>query len=125
MKIAVTTEGNEIFQHFGKCKTFSVYSVENGKVRGMELLNAEQNGHSALAGFLRGAGVDVVICGGIGDGAKNMLAQAGIQLVSGIEGDIDSAVTAYLAGGLSDNGGSCTHHAHEEEHSCSCEHHCN
>ena len=122
MKIAVTTEGNEIFQHFGQCKTFSVYSVQDGKVQGMTLLDTAQHGHSALADFLTNAGVNVVICGGIGDGAKRMLSQAGIQLLSGIDGSIDSAVQSYLAGSLSDNGGRCSHHDHEEEHSCSCGH---
>lgn len=62
-----------------------------------------------------------MICGGIGDGAKQKLSENGIQLVSGIEGNIDSAVTAYLSGNLSDRNGSCGHGSHE--HNGDCENH--
>lgn len=125
MKIAVATEGNQIFQHFGKCPTFTVYTTENGEITGKELIDASQNGHAALTGFLKGAGADTVICGGIGEGARNMLDSAGIKLVSGVEGNIDDAVSAFLTGTLLDQGGSCTHHDHEEGHSCNCKNHCN
>lgn len=124
MKIAVTTEGNQIFQHFGKCPTFTVFIIENGKIAGKELIDASENGHAALTGFLKGAGVDTVICGGIGGGARNMLSSAGIKLISGVDGNIEDAVSAYIAGALTDQGGSCDHHDHEEGHSCNCENHC-
>jgi predicted Fe-Mo cluster-binding NifX family protein len=122
MKIAVTTQGDQIFQHFGQCLTFTVFSVENGVIKDRTAIDASQNGHSALAGFLKGAGVDVVICGGIGDGAKKML--AGLELISGVEGNIDDAVSAYLSGRLNDQGGSCSHEDHDHAHTCSCENHC-
>lgn len=124
MKIAVTTQGEQVFAHFGKCPSFSVFSVENGNIRSKEILDAGGNGHAALGGFLKSAGVDVVICGGIGDGAKNMLASEGIELISGVEGRIDDAVHAYLAGNLTDQSGACSHEGHEEAHDCSCENHC-
>jgi Uncharacterized conserved protein len=122
MKIAVTTQDGRIFQHFGKCPTFTVYAEENGAITGEKLLDAAGNGHAALSGFLQSEGVDVVICGGIGDGAKAMLSAAGIRLVSGIEGGVREAAEAYLSGSLRDQGGSC---AHEDRHEdCSCENHC-
>ena len=124
MKIAVTTEGDQIFQHFGQCRSFTVYRVEGGAVREKSTIDASQNGHAALAGFLRDAGADVVFCGGIGDGAKRMLASAGIELISGLEGKINDAVSAYLAGKLADQGGSCAREGHEQNHHCSCENHC-
>lgn len=124
MKIAVTTEGNQIFQHFGKCPVFTVFTVESGKVLSKTAIDASRNGHAALTAFLKGAGVDTVICGGIGDGAKQMLSSAGIRLVSGIEGDIDSAVQTYVAGKLSDMGGACNHEDHDHDHECSCQNHC-
>lgn len=124
MKIAVTTQGNQVFQHFGKCPTFTVFTVENSKIQNKKRLDAQGNGHAALGGFLKESGVDVLVCGGIGGGAKNMLSAAGIQLISGVEGDIDDAVNAYLAGNLSDQGGSCNHEEHDQNHECSCENHC-
>ena len=119
MKLAVAAQDGRIFQHFGRCETFAVYSVEDGKILERSVLDTKGSGHAALAGFLKGAGVDVVICGGLGDGAKRMLASAGIGLVSGAEGNVGDAVSDYLAGRLKDMGGSCG-----EEHSGACENHC-
>ncbi len=122
MKIAVTTEGTQIFQHFGKCPSFTVFTVEGGTVRQKSTLDTSRNGHAALAAFLKGNGVDTVICGGIGAGAREMLTKSGISLVSGIDGNIDSAVEAYLAGNLTDQGGSCSNGG--TEHNCDCSNHC-
>lgn len=124
MKIAITTQGNQIFQHFGQCQNFTVFSVEDGKIRGRETIDASQNGHAALADFLKNAGVTVLICGGIGGGAKQMMSQVGIKLVSGVDGSIEDAVNAYISGGLTDQGGNCNHEGHEENHECSCTNHC-
>jgi predicted Fe-Mo cluster-binding NifX family protein len=123
MKIAVTTEGNQVFQHFGQCPTFTVFTIENSKITGKELIDASKNGHAALADFLKGAGVDVVICGGIGGGAKSMLSSAGMKLVSGVVGTIEEAVNAYVSGTLTDQNGDCSHHDHDEGHSCTCGNH--
>ena len=122
MKIAVTTDGDQIFQHFGQCPTFTVYTVEGDKITDKMILNASGSGHGALGGFLNNAGIDVVICGGIGGGARQMLSDTGIKLISGIDGNIEDAVAAYIKGEMQDKGGSCSHHDHDEGHSC--EHHC-
>ncbi|MDF2632192.1 MAG: GCAxxG family protein [Caproiciproducens sp.] len=124
MKIAVTTQGNQVFQHFGKCPAFSLFSIENGEIKEKTIIDASQNGHAALAGFLKDSGVDVVICGGIGGGAKQMLSSTGIKLISGIEGNIEDAVNAYLSGNLSDMGGACNHEEHGHDHVCDCKNHC-
>lgn len=125
MKIAVTTEGSQIFQHFGKCPVFTIFTVENGSIQGKTAMDASKNGHAALASFLKDSRVDVVICGGIGEGAKQMLSSVGIKLISGIEGNIDRAVTSYLSGDLSDLGGACNHEEHGYDHVCDCKNHCN
>ena len=83
MKIAVTYDNGEIFQHFGHTETFKVYEVEDGKVVSSELIGSNGSGHGALAGLLSGQAVDVLICGGIGAGAQNALAEWGIELCAG------------------------------------------
>ena len=98
MKIAVTYENGKVFQHFGKTETFKVYEVEDGKVISSEVIGSNGEGHGALAGVLEGQGVDVLICGGLGGGAQAALAEAGIEVCSGAEGDADQAVEAYLKG---------------------------
>ena len=119
MKIAVTYENGNVFQHFGKTETFKVYEVEEGKVISSEVIGSNGEGHGALAGVLEGQGVDVLICGGLGGGAQAALAEAGIEVCSGAEGDADQAVEAYLKGELISTGVNCDHHHEEEEgHSC-------
>ena len=86
MKIAVTYENGQVFQHFGRTEAFKIYTVEDGKVQKSEVVGTNGNGHGALAGFLQGLGVDTLIGGGIGGGAQNALAAAGIRLYGGASG---------------------------------------
>ena len=81
------------------------------------MISSNGTGHGALAGLLAGQSVDVLICGGIGGGAQAALAEAGVELCSGAQGDADQAVEAYLKGELVSSGANCDHH-HEEGHSC-------
>ncbi|MBE6010721.1 MAG: peptidylprolyl isomerase [Lachnospiraceae bacterium] len=118
MKIAVTYENGQIFQHFGHTEAFKLYEVEDGKVISSEVIGSNGAGHSALAGLLAQQDISVLICGGLGEGAKNALTQAGIEVFSGAQGDADAAVEAYLKGELVSAGVNCDHHDHEEEHGC-------
>lgn len=119
MRIAVTYENGNIFQHFGHSEQFKLYDVEDGKIVNTQVVDTNGQGHGALAGFLTGAKVDVLICGGIGGGAQNALAQAGIQLYGGVAGSCDAAVEALLANNLGYNPNvECSHHGHGEGHSC-------
>ncbi len=123
MKIAVTYENGEVFQHFGRTENFKVYMVEDQKVVSSEMIGSNGTGHGALAGLLADQGVDVLICGGIGGGAQAALQEAGVELIAGAEGNTDEAVEAYLRGELISTGSNCHHHDHEEGHACG-EHGC-
>ena len=118
MKIAATYDNGNIFQHFGKTEFFKVYEVEDNKVVSSEVIGSNGTGHGALAGLLADQGISVLICGGIGGGAQTALAEAGIELCSGAQGDVDAAVDAYLKGELVSTGVNCDHHHHEDGHSC-------
>ena len=95
MRIAVTYENGQIFQHFGHTETFKIYDVEEGKVVHSEVVDTNGSGHGALAGVLNALNADVLICGGIGGGAQTALAAAGIKLFGGVSGDADEAVEAF------------------------------
>ena len=125
MKIAVTYENGEVFQHFGHTEEFKVYDVEEGKVVSSRIIGSNGSGHGALAGLLAEEAIDVLICGGIGGGAQTALAEKGIELCAGASGSADEAVAAYLRGELVNTGANCDHHGeghscgeHEEGHSC-------
>ncbi|MBE6030237.1 MAG: dinitrogenase iron-molybdenum cofactor biosynthesis protein [Clostridiales bacterium] len=121
MKIAVTYENGQIFQHFGHTEQFKVYEIEDNKIVNTVIVGSNGSGHGALAELLANYDVDVLVCGGIGGGAQNALAEAGIKLFGGVSGDADAAVEALLAGNLEYNPDvKCNHHDHEhgEGHTC-------
>ena len=110
MKIAVTYDNGEVFQHFGRTENFKVYEIEDNKVISSEVISSNGVGHGALAGVLADRNVKALICGGIGGGAINALTEAGIEVCSGASGDTDKAVEDYLNGKLIDAGQTCDHH---------------
>jgi len=121
MKIAVPFENDEVFQHFGHTETFKLYEIEGSQISSTETVAAGGSGHDALAAFLAQLSVNVVLCGGIGDGAEAALTAAGIEICSGAEGSADAAVKAYLSGELTSAGVNCDHHhRHAEEDGCGC-----
>ena len=113
MKIAVTYENGNVFPHFGHTEQFKVYEIADGKVAGARVVDTDGSGHGALAGMLSALNVDTLICGGIGAGAQNALAEAGIRLYGGVSGSADEAVDKLLAGNLTfDPDVHCDHHEH-------------
>ncbi len=134
MRIAVTYENGQIFQHFGHTEQFKIYDVEDGKIVSSEVVSTNGQGHGALAEVLNALQADTLICGGIGGGAQNALAAAGIRLYGGVTGDADAAVEELLAGNLAyipdvqcshheggHHGGDCGGHgghSHGEGHEC-------
>ena len=126
MRVAVTYENGQIFQHFGHTAEFKVYDVQDEKVIHSEVVDTNGSGHGALAGVLNALKADVLICGGIGGGAQMALSAAGIKLYGGVSGDADAAVEAFVNGTLDYNPDvKCNHHDHDhgEGHTCG-EHGC-
>ena len=119
MRVAVTYENGEVFQHFGRTPQFKVYDIENKAVVGSQVIDTNGTGHGALAGFLKSMQADVLICGGIGGGAQMAMQEAGINLFAGNMGNADDVVNAYIAGTLDQNAApTCDHHHHEDGHDC-------
>ena len=120
MRVAVTYENGEIFQHFGHTAQFKVYDIQDGKILASEIVDTNGSGHGALAGLLNVMKVDALICGGIGGGAQMALAEAGIKLYGGVSGSADAAAQALAEGKLDYNPAvRCDHHDHHGEgHTC-------
>ena len=119
MKIAIPYENGQVFQHFGHSAQFKLYTAEEGRITGAEVVSTDGQGHGALVGFLVRNGVNVLLCGGIGGGAQMALDQAGIQLYGGVSGSADEAVATFLSGQLNYNPNvMCSHHGHGEGHTC-------
>ena len=127
MKIAVTYEDGNVFQHFGHTASFKIYDVADGKVVSSQVVDTNGSGHGALAGLLEDLGVNALICGGIGGGARIALGEADITIYGGVSGDADEAVETLLAGSLEFNpNATCNHHHGDHDHHCGehgCGHH--
>lgn len=115
MKIAVTYDNGQVFQHFGRTQNFKVYETDGSTVLSSGVVSSGGTGHEALAGLLAEHQIDVLICGGAGQGARNALAACGIEVCAGVQGDADEAVKAYLAHKLEGSDEVCDHHGHHQE----------
>lgn len=129
MKVAIPVKNDSIFQHFGKAPEFKMYEVENNAVVGSKIVaSAGANGHDAVVNLLVKNSVGCVICDGLGGGAVQALAEAGIELYAGNSGSADEAVAKLIAGELTNDveaatagrGGHC--HGHHGE-GCGCHGH--
>lgn len=113
MKIAVTYDQGQVFQHFGQTTQFKIFEVENGKITNSVIVDSNGAGHGALVGFLHGLGVTTLICGGIGGGARNAFAEIGLDVISGAMGPVDQQVASFLEGHLqTSEEPSCHHEGH-------------
>jgi len=123
MKIAIPTKGNMVNDHFGHCEMYTVISADdNLKITNTEILPSPQGCgcKSNIAATFRQMGVSIMLAGGIGEGAINVLNRYGINVVRGCSGDVSKLVKFYLEGKLTDSGVSCSQHQHHhgEGHSC-------
>ncbi len=113
MKIAITYDKNKVFQHFGRTESFKVFEVDGNRILSSTIISSNGQGHGALAGLLSGHDIDVLICGGIGEGARNALAAENIEVFAGASGDVDAVMDSYLKGELTPSEENCDHHHHE------------
>ena len=120
MKVAVATQNNMVAGHFGKCEEYTIFDIENGKVINKQTLNTKENGHSKLPPYLKEHGVNVVICGGMGQGAYDALVSRDMKVFVGPQGNIDEVVEKLIQGKLETKEAGCSHHDHEEGHQCQC-----
>jgi predicted Fe-Mo cluster-binding NifX family protein len=129
MKIAVPiTRDNQVDGHFGHCDSYGVYTIsDKNEISSVSNVNsAEGCGcKSDIASVLATDGVTVMLAGGIGGGAINVLNGSGIEVIRGCAGDASEVVKLYLSGKVEDSGNSCKHHeghSHEglshEAHAC-------
>ena len=121
MKIAVPAKADgQIDNHFGHCESYKVFAIssENNISEVDEIMSSQGCGcKSNIASVLAANGVSVLLAGGIGNGAINVLNKAGINVIRGCEGNITEIVKQYAAGRIIDSGETCHHH--DDGHVCS------
>ncbi len=125
MKIAVpVTPSNEIDSHFGHCSFYNVYTISNQQITDIEKIDSPQGCgcKSNIASVLASKGVTLLLAGGIGEGAINVLYFSGIEVIRGCSGNATDVVNLYLAGSVQDSGSSCQLHNEHGDHEHTCQH---
>ena len=115
MKIAVACIKENVAEHFGHCESFKIYEVEDKKVISKKTIANPGHEKGFLPKFLNEKGVNVVISGGMGEGAINLLKEENIEILTGNLGNSDEIVEKYLCGKLNNIGDICDKHAFKSE----------
>lgn len=126
MKIAVpVTSSNQIDGHFGHCEFYNVITISVTKeIVDVQTMESPKGCgcKSNIASVLAEAGVTVMLAGGIGNGAINVLNNSGIEVIRGCSGNADEVVKQYIAGLVTDSGLSCRQHENHDgeggDHQC-------
>ena len=117
MKVAICFEKGRVFQHFGHTKEFKIYDIKDNEVKDFYYVSVNGEGCSTLVPILKANGINVLICGGLGQGAFNHLTEAGIIVLSGVEGEVDDVIGEFMNETLIYNESpNCDHH--EDGHDC-------
>ena len=107
MRVAISTDGDFVSAHFGRCPSFTIVDLENGKTIRRE--NIENPGHQPgiIPHFLHQKGVECIVAGGIGMRAKGFFNELGIQTIVGVSGRIDEIIKKIQNGTLKGGGSLC------------------
>lgn len=105
MRVAISTDGDSVSAHFGRCPSFTIMDIENNKVANRKSVDNPGHHPGAIPKFLHEQGVNCIIAGGMGMNAMNFFNRFGIQVIVGVTGTIDAVAkeleTGTLKGGES------------------------
>lgn len=113
MKIAIAKDGRNVSGHFGHCEGFELFHIDTGKI--IKRVFLENPGHKPgfLPKFLSDNGTNVIISGGMGSSAQQLFQTCGIEVVVGVQGDLETAIEQFMHGKLSSTHSVCNEHAHK------------
>jgi len=100
MRVAISTDGDYVSMHFGRCPSFTIVDVEDNKVTGKEIVNNPGHQPGLIPQFLHGKGVQCIIAGGMGMRATGFFNELGIQAIVGVSGKVDDVIEKLQGGTL-------------------------
>jgi len=109
MKIAISTDGNFVSAHFGRCPSYTIIEIEGNKIVKKEVIPNPGHQPDFLPKFLQERGVGCIIAGGMGSRAQNLFNEAGIKIIQGVTGDINDVIDQILKGALKGGESLCEH----------------
>ncbi|MDD4294105.1 MAG: NifB/NifX family molybdenum-iron cluster-binding protein [Candidatus Omnitrophica bacterium] len=100
MKVAISTDGDMVSAHFGRCPEFTIIDVEENKIVKKEVIANPGHHPGFLPVFLKERDVNIIIAGGMGMRAQMLFADQAIKTVMGISGKVDDVLNELIAGNL-------------------------
>jgi predicted Fe-Mo cluster-binding NifX family protein len=100
MKIAISTDGQYVSQHFGRCPEFTILEIKDGKLINKKTISNPGHHPGYLPQYLREYGVSSIVSGGMGMRARELFEQAKIDAVLGVEGKINQVISKIIDGSL-------------------------
>ena len=108
MKIAISTDGAFVSQHFGRCQVYTIVEINSGKAANVEKVPNPGHSPGAIPEYLNKKGVNIIICGGIGPRAIGFFSEYRIEVIAGITGKVDNVIAEYIAGTLVGGESNCS-----------------
>ncbi len=121
-RIAISTDGDQVSPHFGRCSSYTIIEIENGQLLTQKVIDNPGHEPGFLPQFLSEKGVNAIVAGGMGPRAQNLFQQVGIETILGVEGPIKTVIETFLTGTLAGGESTCTHQGGQEK-SCDYSHH--
>lgn len=109
MKIAIACDGTDVSPHFGRCEKYLMAEVNGVDIKLLDWLSNPGHEPGALPRLMQEQDVQIVLAGGAGPRAQQLLAEFGIELITGVTGDSLRAVQAFAQGALESGASSCDH----------------
>ncbi|MBN1384842.1 MAG: NifB/NifX family molybdenum-iron cluster-binding protein [Elusimicrobia bacterium] len=100
MKVAISTDGDFVSEHFGRCPSFTIAEIEGKEVKNKDVIENPGHHPGFLPEFLKKQGVECIIAGGMGQRAVGLFDDAGIKTIMGVSGKIDDILKQILKGTL-------------------------
>ncbi len=100
MKIAISTDGSNVSAHFGRCPSFTIVEIEKGELISREEIPNPGHHPGFLPDFFEKQNIKCIVCGGMGQRAKNLFTEKGIRSILGVQGKVDEIIDKLLKGEL-------------------------
>ncbi|MFC1645814.1 NifB/NifX family molybdenum-iron cluster-binding protein [Candidatus Omnitrophota bacterium] len=100
MRVAISTDGEFVSAHFGRCPSFTIIDIEDGKISKKDVVDNPGHQPGFIPQFLHKKGVNCIVAGGMGMRATGFFNEFGIQAIVGISGKISEVIEKLLKGTL-------------------------
>jgi predicted Fe-Mo cluster-binding NifX family protein len=100
MRVAISTDGEFVSAHFGRCPSFTILEIKDGRIVDRKVMDNPGHEPGLIPQFLHQEGVSYIIAGGMGMRASGFFNQLGIETIVGISGRIDEVIDKLKQGTL-------------------------